>query len=494
MPVLAVVRTIVYLVSVSTLLISGSWAQGPVPVAEKLRQAAAGWDRHAREDHVPSFTVEVVNHAGVIFRHSYGGRDCKARKTPDANTIYYIASDTKPFTATAVMKLVEQKKIDLDAPVKRYLPRFELADPEATRVVTVRDLLSHRQGLDSMPIEIAEAFTGQMDDDKFYRLLKQVKPRGKFRYSNLHYTLLGRIVEAVSGQNWASDLEQNVLVPARMMRTVTKATAIRSDANGACALEEDGESWRPAMIQKTDRTMHAAGGIGSSADDLGRFLQMQLNDGVIGGKRILSPESMKQMHSPQSEVGSTFFTFERKSYGLGWYIGAYRGNQLVHHFGGFSGARAHLSFMPEHDIGVVVLQNADEPAYYFLDAVASDVYDIVLYQPMGEQWTKAEEAEAKSRTKAAARWEGFRSASANDLKMNAAGELHNADWGTLSIAQKGDPMLAHIGDLPIPLYVNIKTGELVAEIIGEKFSVVLEENAITFVKGETLRLRFVGEK
>lgn len=481
--VLCLLIVVVFITSTAT-------AQAVVS-ADEWQRASRAWDTQARELHVPGFTVEVVSHSKVLWRHSYGGRDCTASKSPTANTIYYIASATKPFTATAVVKLAQEKKVDLDAPVKRYLPRFELADAEATRTVTLRDLLSHRLGLDSLKIEIAEAFTGQMDDDKFYRLLKQVKPRGKFRYSNLHYTLLGRVIEAVTGEPWSHYVEQNVLLPAGMKRTVTTASAIRNDANSACALEQDGNRWHPAMIQKTDRTMHAAGGIGSTADDLGRFVQMQLNNGLSGKKQVLSAKWMKQMHSPQDDVGSQFFTFERKAYGLGWYVGAYRGNELIHHFGGFEGARSHLSFMPQHDVGVVVLQNADEPGYFFLDAVASDVYDLVLHQSHGEQWKKAADAEAKSQAKSAARWEGFRIASARDVKLSA-GDYSDSDWGTLKIDRNGDQVNARIGDLPVPIYVNVKTGELGAEIIGEKFGVTVADSAITFTKGESLRLHFVA--
>jgi CubicO group peptidase (beta-lactamase class C family) len=459
----------------------------------ELNRASAQWDQHARELRVPSYTVELVNHAGVIYRHSYGGRDCDVKKTPNASTIYYIASATKPFTAAAVVKLAEEKKVDLDAPVKKYLPRFELADPKASETITIRDLLSHRQGLDSNAIEIGEAFSGYMDDDKFYRLLKQVQPRGKFRYSNLHYTLLGRVIAAVTGERWSDYLKRTLLLPAGMKRTVTSATAIQQDANSACALEENGEAWRPASIQKTDRTMHSAGGIGATADDLGRWMQLQLNQGSSGKERVLSSASMKQMFSSQAEVGTQFFTFDRDSYGLGWYIGRYRGEKLIHHFGSFPGARSHLSFLPGHDLAVVVLMNEEDPVFYFADAVASDVYDIALHLQAGEQWKKADEAVARSRKKVAERWKGFRPLSSDD-SPNATGKYNNADWGTLTVKREGDRLVAHLGDLPIPLYFNSLTKELGAELIDAKFTATIDAGSVLFQKGESLRLQFVREK
>ncbi|HET9697823.1 MAG TPA: serine hydrolase domain-containing protein [Terriglobales bacterium] len=455
-----------------------------------LARISAAWDQHAREFHVPSYTVEVVTHSHVIYRHSYGGRDCAARKIPNSSTIYYIASATKPFTATAIMKLAQEKKVDLDAPVKKYLPRFELADARASETITVRDLLSHRQGLDSNKLEIGEAFIGGMEDDKFYRLLKQVQPRGKFRYSNLHYTLLGRVIEAVTGHRWSDYLQKAILSSAKMKRTVTSAAAIHQDTNSACDLEENGNSWRAATIQKTDRTMHAAGGLGSTADDLGRWMQLQLNEGRSGTTRLLSSASMKQMFSPAAEVGTQFFTFDRDSYGLGWYLGRYRGEKLIHHFGSFPGARSHLSFLPEHDVAVVVLMNEEDPVFYFVDAVASDIYDIALHLEPGEHWNKATEAVARSRRKIAERWQGFRPLLVSDLPQLSAETFYNSDWGTLTLAHEGEFVQSHIGDLPVPLYFNPQTKELGAEIIDAKFTAKTNQNSVIFQKGESLQLEF----
>ena len=208
--------------------------RGP-ELADALARESARWATQARELHVPGFTVEVVDHTGVLFRFSSGRRDCAMTHAPDAATIYYIASATKPFVAAAVVRLAEQGKIDLDAPVRRYLPRFALAEAESAARVSIRDLLSHRQGLDSVPIEIAEAFTGEIDDDKFYRLLRQVHARGAFRYSNLHYTLLGRVIEAVTGTPWPDYLRRAIFDPAGMQRTVTSAVALRRRSRrGVC--------------------------------------------------------------------------------------------------------------------------------------------------------------------------------------------------------------------------------------------------------------------
>jgi CubicO group peptidase (beta-lactamase class C family) len=205
---------------------------------------------------------------------------------------------------------------------------------------------------------------------------------------------------------------------------------------------------------------------------------------------------MKQMLSPQAEVRTTFFTFDRDSYGLGWYIGRYRGEKLIHHFGSFPGARSHLSFMPDHDLAIVVLMNEEDPGFYFVDAVASDVYDAALHSSPGEQWKKVTESVAHSREKAAEHWQGSHLLTAAELPqlLSKAFDFENADWGTLTLRREGDRITARIGDLPVPLYFNPTTKEVGAEIVGAKFTATINEDSVLFQKGESLRLQFVRLK
>src|SRR5262249_30148819 len=124
---------------------------------------------------------------------------------------FYIASSTKSFTAMAVAILVDEGRLALDDPVKKYLPRFELSNKEVSETMTIRDLLAHRQGIDSSPTSSCEAYTGLIDDDRYYRLLTRVRPGGKFRYSNLNFTLAGRVIEATTGQNWKQFIAERIL-------------------------------------------------------------------------------------------------------------------------------------------------------------------------------------------------------------------------------------------------------------------------------------------
>lgn len=341
----------------------------------KLAELVPVWEKALADLRVPGLSIAVVRGDEVLLARGFGKRDVENDLPADADTMYYIASSTKSFVALAVQILAEEGRIDLDGPVARYLPRFRLATEEATATITVRDLLSHGQGIGHDAITQAEAYTGLFDEDLYYRLLAEVEPGGAFDYTNLHFTLLGRLIEAVSGEPWQSFVKARILAPAGMSRTTTSASRMFGDPNTGFPAEEIAGEWRLATVRKTDKTMHAAGGMGSTASDLAKWLRLNLGDGSIDGRRIVSRTGLQEMHGPQAEVDKQFFIFGREHYGLGWYVGSYAGATLIHHFGSFVASRAHVSFLPEHGLGVAVVMNSADPTFFIVDWMAASVYN-----------------------------------------------------------------------------------------------------------------------
>jgi CubicO group peptidase (beta-lactamase class C family) len=341
----------------------------------KLAELVPVWEKALEDLGVPGLAIAVVRGDEVLLARGFGQRDVENDLPADADSLYYIASSTKSFVAMVIQILAEEGLVDLDAPVARYLPRFRLATAEATAAITVRDLLSHGQGLGHDAITQAEAYTGLFDEDLYYRLLAEVEPGGAFDYTNLHFTLLGRLSETVSGESWQSLVESRILGPAGMSRTTAFASRMYEDPNVALPAEEVAGEWQLATVCKADKTMHAAGGMGSTANDLARWLRLNLGDGSIDGRRVLSQASLREMHSPQAEVGKQFFIFGREHYGLGWYVGSYASATLIHHFGSFVASRAHVSFLPEHGLGVAVVMNSSDPTFFVVDWMAASVYN-----------------------------------------------------------------------------------------------------------------------
>ena len=418
---------------------------GASPQPKVFDKLAADWQSKVRELHVPGFSVAVVCGDHIVYSSGFGETGPPGRKKIAADSLFYLASSTKSLTALASAQLAAKGKLDLQAPVERYLPRFRLADPEATENVTVEDLLTHRRGLTDIPIMVGEALTGEMNDDRFYRLLANVKPREKFVYSNLHYTILQRVLEKVSGEPWQQLLKNEVFKPLGMKHTMASYNAMVGDPHFAGMLEEVNGQWVPTRTPKHEQTMNAAGGVASTAPDLARLLIAMLNDGKIGGHRALPSGLAAREIQPRVQLESSYQLFQRTGYGYGWYDGIYHNQRAVHHFGSYEGAHAHLSFLPEKGIGVVVLVNMHEPVNYFAESIAESVYDALLAVPDDENWISTIAAAQKSRTTPATpRHPGG--------APEWAGDYLNDDWGALKVnndADRGLSLKLGIADLQI---------------------------------------------
>lgn len=423
--------------------------------AEKvLAELAPRWTAAMHDLGVPGMAVVVVRGDRVVFRRTFGTRD--GMRPVTEHTAFYIASATKPFVALAVMQLVEAGKVELDAPVRRYLPRFRVADDEVTERLTVRELLSHAPGISSGPIVMLDAYTGDISEDRYYRFLAEVQPSGKVTYSNVHYTLAGRLIEAVTGQGWRDYLAEHVFGPAGMVDATGYADAMY--AREDVALPMLPAAGRPVPCQrKTDRTMHAAGGLGTSIRDLERWLIVQLDGGKVGDARLLSEDGMTELLDLQSELDEPDGQVRRMTgFALGWQYGTFRGRPYRQHGGGYTGAAAHISFLPEDRLGVACVANTSGGGQALLQVVSIDVYDRLLGIG-GDDFLPGFAAQAKRYAEhlAAARPRTANPAVGDGLSGPApayVGAYTNEDWGEVRIELVDDVLSASIGDLRAELF------------------------------------------
>lgn len=358
----------------------GSFTPTRANAAEQIPPELAGlperWRAAMEEFRVPGLAVVVVKDDRVIYRGCFGLRDVEKRLPVTPDTAFYIASATKPFTAMGLVKLAEEGKVDLDAPVRRYLPKLELPDAALAEKLTVRDLLCHRYGIRCGAVVLLDAYTGEITDDRYFRLLKaRGEVAGGVEYTNIHFTLAGRVIEAASGKPWRDYLAEVIFTPAGMTTATGYADEMYARADVALPYQLAASGF-VAAPRKVDATMHAAGGLGLSIDDLARWLRLNINAGEIDGKRIISAESAREMLRLQSERKDGQIR-RIEGFGLGWLLGTYRGQtRYVIHTGGYLGAAAHVSFMPDKRIGVAVVTNGDASAGIFAEQVVSiDVLD-----------------------------------------------------------------------------------------------------------------------
>ena len=445
----------------------------------ELEGLVGRWETAIEELGVPGCAVAVVRGGQVLGYASLGVRN-PAGELVDPDTMFYIASVTKTFTAGALAVLHERGEVDLDQVVEEYLPRFTLADEQAAWALTVRELLCHRPGLNTFPVVFLDAYTGEITEDRYYHWLSQVEPTGETTYTNVHFTLAGRVLAAVAEQPWQDALDELVFRPAGMTRTTAYASRLYGDENAALPMEWTPEGFAACQTSKVDATMHAAGGTGTSARDAARWILLHLNGGAAGGQRVFSAETAAEMTARQSDSRPNGQIRRLDGFGLGWMLGTYRGRPYATHGGGYVGTAAHLSFLLEDGLGVVVLANSSPSGQALCDVISIDVYDRLL-------GLETEDLLPSYVSRIRASRADVDETATTDLVASGAlalqpeayvGSYRNVHWGTLGIELEGGELRARMGALVVHLRG--------AGAGSDRF--VLDSDSVTGVAG-----RFVGE-
>ena len=314
----------------------------------------------------PGAAVAVVHNDSVVFRKGFGAIELNGDARVDEHTLFAIASTSKAFTAAAIGMLVDEGLISWDDPVAKYLPYFQLADPFASREITVRDILSHRSGLSRGD---RLWYLSPFGREEILRRVRYLEPSWSFRsqygYQNIMFLAAGEIVGAVSGSSWDEFLDNRIFTPLAMARTSTTTRGFDTTANVAMPhIRHNG-----AVIKipwPNFDNLGGAGAINSSVADMAEWLRLQLGGGVYRGDTLLSDSTMEEMHSPQTVVRRgendkrIFPESHLFAYGLGWRLQDYRGRLLVRHGGALDGMRTHVLLLPEENLGVVAITNLNE--------------------------------------------------------------------------------------------------------------------------------------
>lgn len=328
----------------------------------------------------PGLAIAVYSPEGV-YAKGFGFADLEARTPADANTAFYIASSTKPLTALALASLQARGAFDMDATLASYAPDAHFPDAVRPGEVRFRHLLSHSSGVSNHGAAYRLAYSGEHDPATLWRLLSlstanTQSPLGRFEYTNEGYNLTTIVTDRKLGVRWQDLLQREVFGPAGMTRA--SAYMSRAKAQGVVAkpyLASMPEGPTPVYLEKTDQTMQSAGGVLMSANDGVRWIELMVEDGRIGGRQVIPAAAVQMVREQQVSVTAESDGYQRNGYALGWYLGPYRDEALMHHFGGFAGARAHVSFMPRRRIGVTAFVNDSTGAAPIIDAIANYIYD-----------------------------------------------------------------------------------------------------------------------
>lgn len=408
---------------------------------------------------VPGAAIAVVEDDEVYIL-ALGTRDGSNERPVDADTMFYVASITKTFNAMAMCALASDDRIDLDDTVQSHLPRFVLPDAneEIEQKATLRDLLSHRWGINSGPIVLLDAYTGEITEDRYWHWLKSARVTGRPDYTNVNFTLAGKVIEAVTGMDWRDWLDERILEPAGMTRTTGYASRLYQDDNCAIPMEWTPDGFVPTAQRKSDRTMHAAGGLGLSPRDGARWIMLNLDDGQIGDTRVLPADAVEEMKSLQTERQPDGSIRVMDGFCLGWQHGTFAGVPMLAHGGGYVGTNAYVALHPKQDSGFFVFVNASGLAGGWGAAVSVDCSRVLTgAEPPWDPWTRfgdqadrirGEREESLASADEEIEEQGLTSAHLTRPIGLYTGAFRNEWLGTLHVECEGETLEMTLGEMP----------------------------------------------
>lgn len=316
---------------------------------------------------VPGMSVAVL-HDGVIETVATGVTSMLTKQPMTTDTISQIGSISKVFATTVVMQLVDEGKLDLDAPVTTYVPELPLADLEARANLTLRHLLSHTGGFEG------DRFLdyGRGNDATTKSMLAMdtlqqwFQPGELFSYCNVAFYLVALIIERVTGEVAEDVVQKRLFDPLKLeSATYFAEDAITWPHAIGHYLRDRDKGFEIARPYSFPRHINLCGNIVASAEHLVRFAQMHMNDGELDGERIISAESAQLMRTPFIDAGVHY-----RTYGQGWCVWDYPENKTAEHGGATMGFRAQLTSIPEKNFAIAMLTNADSGSSAMQDVEA----------------------------------------------------------------------------------------------------------------------------
>jgi CubicO group peptidase (beta-lactamase class C family) len=331
---------------------------------------------------VPGLAIALVRGDSVLFVKGYGTRTIGRDEPVNEHTLFAIGSASKAFTSTLAAMMVDDGRMRWDEPATAHLPGFQLFDPYVSRELTLRDMLTHRSGLVRGDLLW---YATDYEPAEILRRVRYLRPtwsvRSRFGYQNIMYLAAGEAVGAAAGKPWTALVRERILTPLGMSETNMSVKELAGHTNVATPHSEIDDTLRAVPWHDIDN-MAPAGAINSTVADMSRWVRFQLAQGRAGGKQLVSRSALGETHTPQQVV--PILPDEKQlnpythlsSYGMGWFVEDYHGRERQQHGGNIDGMSALVALMPEEQLGLVILTNAN--ASPLPTIVMNRVFDAML--------------------------------------------------------------------------------------------------------------------
>jgi CubicO group peptidase (beta-lactamase class C family) len=404
----------------------------------------------------PGSAVAIIKDDRVLMAKGYGVKERGKPGAVTADTVFAIGSMTKAFTTASMAMLIDEGKMSWDDPVRKHVEFFRLSDPLANEQVTLRDLVSHRTGLSRNDALWTRTPWSQEEIIRRIGFVKLSEPfRTAWQYQNIMFSTAGYAVGKTSGGSWQSFVEQRIFAPLGMKSASTRIAAAQSAPDHASPHRKT-----QVIPWHNLDSIAPAGAVNASVNDMIPWARLQLNDGEIDGKRLISAKNVEEMHTPQmamrpEDAGRDWNPqVGLMSYGMGWFLLDYRNLHIVGHGGAIDGFRSDITLLPREKTAVIVLCNLDQDN--LPEALRWSILDLMHGFPstdwnaalIGRAQEEQKEAMAARKQRAAQRVLGT---TPSHPLADYAGTYTDAGYGDVRIAMANGALTVEWFSLHAPL-------------------------------------------
>lgn len=441
--------------------------------SSRLADLIDGLDGELARWQTPGLSIAVVEGGEVVFAGGVG-RGSEGDENPvGAGTLFHHGSCCKAYTSLLTAVLHEGGVLDLDAPVRRWVPELRLPNRDVAAKVTVRDLLAHRSGISRH--DLAWILNPSWDRRELVGRLEHLPLaaglRERWEYSNLGYALAGLVIERATDSSWAEQLREHVFGPLGMARAATSAAQMQQDADAARPHVLRGG--KPTVIAMRELVGAApAGSLMTSADDAARWLLLQ-----AGAVDCVSASAVASTHEVAAGLPTGMQPLpqlEMQGYALGWLVAAFRGRPVLYHSGGIDGFSTQTFVLPRQRAGVTVSANMN--ASMLPMAAALQIVDAMLDTTESTSWSETLHPMLEAARAAAAQPQPQTPADGPARSApEIAGTYRNLGYGDLTLAEQGDGVRAHLGESELSARpLGGSTWELRYDVLDAAYPVTFE--------------------
>lgn len=391
---------------------------------------------------IPGLAITIVKDGKVQVMKGYGVKNIQTQEPVDENTLFIIASNSKLFTGTALANLEYQKKLSLDDKIIKYFPWFKLYDANVTKMVTIKDMLSHRLGTKTFQGDFT-FWNSALTSQQVMQRMQYLKPSSTFRssygYCNSCFLTAGEIIPKVTKVTWDRYVLENIVIPLKMKRTKTLTKGMIDNNNIAYPYSNSFTGKLTQLPFDEIDNMAPATSMVSCVNDLSHWLLMQLDSGRYNNTQVLPwqvIQKTRDMVNPISsrKNGKTHFN----GYGLGVFISDYNGVQVYNHTGGADGFVTNTCFVPEMNLGVSILTNNDNQSFFEL--LRWQILDAYMNEPFknrSQQRLTQHNADIEQQLLEISEWKKRVAFKKPNLKLKEyEGTYENKLYGNITISQK----------------------------------------------------------